>query len=170
MTETKISVYVTGTGWMGGGIGSIESALERLFREAEHEILLTAYVLSSSVDLLFIWLEGALSRGIEITLVVNQLSSQRREVVTRLLHFSEVYPHFHMYDFFAPTDTDLHAKVVVIDRRVALVGSSNLSRRGLLGNHELALLVEGPSVTDVAAAIDRLITNRMHTRPVGSSR
>ena len=35
MSDTRVSVVVTGTVWMGSGIGSIESALERLFREAE---------------------------------------------------------------------------------------------------------------------------------------
>lgn len=166
MSKTKVTVYVTGIGWMGGGIGSIESALERLFRQAEHEILLTVYVLGNRMDLLFGWLEEALSRGVEITLIINRLSNQTREVADQLLHITQIYPHFHLYDFFAPGETDLHAKVVIVDRQVALVGSSNLSKRGLLGNHELALLVEGSAATGVAAAIDRLVLNRTHTRPI----
>jgi hypothetical protein len=50
---------------MGGGAGSIELAMEKLFREAKQEVLLTVYSMSSGADLLFEWLEIALSRGVE---------------------------------------------------------------------------------------------------------
>ena len=160
MSETRVSVVVTGTAWMGGGIGSIESALERLFREAEHEISLTVYTISSGADLLLDWLEAALARGVQVRLVVNRLRSQPPDVTIRLQQLATVYPHLCLYDFAPEGEADLHAKVVVVDRRLALVGSSNLSRRGLLFNHELAVLVEGSGVTDVAIALDRLFVAR----------
>lgn len=156
MSETRVGVVVTGTAWMGGGIGSIESALERLFREAKQEIALTAYTISSGADLLFDWIEAALARGIEVRLVINRLNTQPSDVVVRLRRLASTYPHFHLYDFVPESEVDLHAKAVVVDRRIALVGSSNLSRRGLLANHELALLVEGLAAVDVARAIDFL--------------
>ena len=134
MSETRVSVVVTGTAWMGSGIGSIESALERLLREAEHEIALTVYAIGSGADLLLDWLEAALARGVQVKLVVNRLRSQPPDVTIRLRQFATMYPHLLFYDFAPESETDLHAKVVVVDRRLALVGSSNLSRRGLLSN------------------------------------
>ena len=163
MSETRVSVVVTGTAWMGGGIGSIESALERLFREAKQEIALTAYTISSSADLLFDWLEAALTRGIQIKLVINRLNTQPSDVVVRLRRLASTYPHFCLYNFVSEYEADLHAKAVVVDRRMALVGSSNLSRRGLLANHELALLVEGMAAVDVARAIDFLCVSSYST-------
>lgn len=156
MRDTGVSVVVTGTAWMGGGVGSIESALERLFRETEQEIALTAYAISSGADLLFDWLEAALSRGVQVRLVVNRLNTQPPEVVARLRRLARTYPYFHLYDFISEGEADLHAKVVVADRRMALVGSSNLSRRGLLTNHEIAVLVEGPDAATAASVLDRL--------------
>lgn len=63
-----------------------------------------------------------------------------------------------IYNFTSDEQIDLHAKLVVIDRQKAIVGSSNLSRRGLLTNYELALVVEGMAVAEIANVVDRLIS------------
>ena len=55
--------------------------------------------------------------------------------------------------------SDLHAKVIVVDRRKAIIGSSNLSRRGFLTNYELALLLEGSTATTVASVVDKLLAS-----------
>jgi phosphatidylserine/phosphatidylglycerophosphate/cardiolipin synthase-like enzyme len=172
VSDTRVSVVVTGTVWMGSGIGSIESALERLFREAEQEIALTAYTISSGADLLFEWLETALARGIQVRLIINRLNDQPTDVVSRLHRLAIDYPHFHLYDFgaegdadtFASLSTSLHAKAIVVDRRLALVGSSNLSRRGMFTNYELGVLVEGPAAADVARAMDILFASQHAVR------
>lgn len=164
MSKTKVNIVVTGTTWMGSGVGSIESALEQLFREAEQEIALTAYAISSSADLLFDWLEMALARGILINAVINHLTEQPHDVVTRLRRLVTTYPHFHLYDFISEDEADLHAKAIVADRRIALIGSSNFSRRGLLKNHEIAVLVQGPVAAVAAGVLDRLFNSRQVVR------
>jgi phosphatidylserine/phosphatidylglycerophosphate/cardiolipin synthase-like enzyme len=160
MNEAEARVVVTGTAWMGGGIGSIESALEQLFREAQQEIALTAYSMSTGADLLFDWMEAALARGVQISLIINHLDDHSFEVVSQLRRFVATYAHFHLYNFLATGEADLHAKVIVADRRVALVGSSNLSRRGLLANHEMAVLIQGAVASSAASALDRLLKSR----------
>jgi len=60
---------------------------------------------------------------------------------------------------------DLHAKVIVVDRKKALVGSANLSLRGLMNNHELGVVVEGPVAAEIARAIDMLMASP-YTMPV----
>ena len=102
-------------------------------------------------------MEAALDRGVRVSMVVNRLESQSVEATSRLRGFAGSYPHFRLYDFARDPGFDLHAKVVVVDRRMALVGSSNLSRSGLLNNHELAVLVEGLAAADVARALDLLV-------------
>ncbi len=168
MSEASVRVVVTGTIWMGGGIGSIESALERIFREARREIALTAYAISGGADLLLEWTEAALDRGVQVSMVVNRLNRQPSDVAGRLRQMVRGYPHFRLYDFTPDEGADLHAKTVVADRRLALIGSSNLSRRGLLTNHELAILVEGPAAADVATALDRLLIVRQVRRVIAS--
>lgn len=108
---------------MGSVIGSIETAIERLFREAREEIALTAYSVTGGADLLLDWMEAALDRGVRVSMVVNRLGGQSPEVGTRLRNLAARYPHFRPFNFAPDDDFDLHAKVIVADRRLALVGS-----------------------------------------------
>ena len=124
MNENSIRVVVTGVSWMGGGVGSIESALEQIFREAEQEITITAYAISGGADLLLDWMEAALTRGVKIRLIVNRKDGQPPGVISRLRSLSGIYSHLHFYDFTVNEEADLHAKVIVADRG-GLLGSSN---------------------------------------------
>jgi phosphatidylserine/phosphatidylglycerophosphate/cardiolipin synthase-like enzyme len=161
MSDGSAKVVVTGPGWMGDGLGSIETALERLMREATREILITAYSVTSGADRLLDWLEDALARGVEVRLIVNRVSGQAAvKTIKRLHRLVGTYPYFYLYDFQPDEQADLHAKIFVVDRDRALIGSSNLSRRGLLNNHELAVLIQGVPVRSVASAIDRLVNSR----------
>ena len=159
--KEHITTCVTGLAWMGSGIGSIESAMERLFREATNEIMITSYAISNATDGLLEWFELALSRGILVKMVINHLAEQPDDVVVKMFRLGRNYPHFKLYDFTGDEENDLHAKAIVVDRRLALIGSSNLSRRGLLTNHELAILIEGTSVGEVAQALDKLLASHM---------
>ncbi len=159
MSEIDASVVVTGTAWIGGGLGSIESALERLCREAISEIDLTVYSISSGADLLLGWVETALARGVQVRMVLNRLDEQPVGAANRLRSLARSYPHFQLYQFLTTDDVDLHAKMVVADRSRALIGSSNLSRRGLLTNHEIAVVLQGTPAHSASQAFDRLLTS-----------
>ena len=54
----------------------------------------------------------------------------------------------------------MHAKAIVFDRNIAVVGSTNLSFNGLVANHEIAVMIEGPAVMKVVEAIDRLLLSK----------
>jgi len=157
VNESKTRVLVTGPAWMGAGIGSIETALKRLIGGAHDDIAITAYSISSSADPLFDWIEEALMRGVRVQLVYNKLSRLKSTTRSKLDTLSNGYSHFHLYDFADKKTYDLHAKAIVADRIKAIVGSSNLSVGGILGNHEMAVLIEGPAALSVAKAIDRLL-------------
>lgn len=157
MTETNLNVVVTGIDWMGGGAGSIESAMRQLFQNAKREILLTVYSITSGADMLFECLEIALGRGVETKMIINRLKKQPSVIQNKLRYLDNTYPHFYLYDFTTDEYIDLHAKLIVVDRQKAIVGSSNLSKRGLLTNYELALTVEGDTATEIASIVDRLI-------------
>jgi cardiolipin synthase len=160
MSQVNHNVVVTGLAWIGSGFGAIESAIEKLFREAKQEITITAYSIGSSTDLLFEWLETALSRGVCINMIVNRLEAQPGAVVNNLYNLMNCFPHFFLYQFVSDDDADLHAKVIIVDRKIALVGSSNISRRGLLYNHELSVLVENPYAENLSRAVDILIASK----------
>lgn len=160
MSKSDVKIAVTGQAWLGSGIIAIESVLERTFREAKHEILIIAYVVTGGADLLFEWIEGSLIRGVEVKIVINQLNRHSKNVITFFHRMNETYPHFHLYEFDPQERNDLHAKVIVTDRTRAFIGSSNLSKRGLHLNHELGIVIENSAAADVARAIDSLIASK----------
>lgn len=157
--KNRTHVAVSGLAWMGSGIGSIETSMEKLFREAKHEVLITSYAISEAADVVIDWMGNSLSKGIVIRFAVNKFAEQPHEVASRLSTLNREFPHFHLYDFKGSNVEDLHAKVIVADRQFAIVGSSNLSRRGLLTNHELALIVEGQNAEIIAGALDKLFSS-----------
>jgi len=153
---SKSSVVVTGLAWMGSGVGSIESALERLFTSAKQDLSLTVYALGTDPERITTWLESALVRGVAVRMILNRSEEQPAAAISGLKRLAASYPHFSLFRFSGPENSELHAKVIVADRRLALVGSSNLSWHGMVANHELALLVEGENAAAVASALDRL--------------
>ena len=156
---STVTVAVTGIGWLGAGRRSIVSTIEQMLGTAERELLVCAYRPSPGADILLDRLPELLGRGVEVRLVVNHFDEQDRPVRILLTRLGATYRHFEVYDF-RDGSLDLHAKVIVVDRSSALVGSANLSRRGIRTNHELAVLVENEAAEDVALAIDRLTASR----------
>jgi len=153
---SKVQIVVSGLGWMGGGVGSIESAIQELIENAQDEILLTAYSIGNA-DHIFDLLDSALARGVRVRMIINRLTEQHSSVQNRLEELRKDFPHFCLHPFHPDGERgDLHAKVLVVDRRYALVGSSNLSYNGLILNHELAVLIEGQVASAIGTALDKL--------------
>lgn len=168
--EESVRVVVTGTAWMGRGIGSVTSALEALIGDAKDEILVAAYSIGTGAGSLLDDLERAAGRGRKIVIIVNRFAQQPMEIRIRLVDMIRNHPWCRVFDFSSPDPGEnLHAKVIVADRNRALIGSANLSRRGLLLNHELALLVEGATAGEVARAIDLLMSDDRLVRAVPAS-
>lgn len=161
MNDETIRVVVSGSAWMGSGLGSIESALYRLFTQANDEIVIVAYSISSATPLLFQQLVAVLQRGIRVRLLINRFSNQPASVQQYMQGLRQRFPHLiQIYSFMPQSEeADLHAKIMLVDRYYALVGSANLSLRGLMDNHELGVVIEGAGATDIARAIDMLLAS-----------
>lgn len=165
--DGQVRVVVTGTAWMGRGKGSVTSALETLVDGAENEILVASYAIGTGAGSLLDGLERAAERGRTVVVIVNRFARQPMDVRQRLGNLMQDRPWCRVLDFSSPDpEEDLHAKVVVVDRARALVGSANLSRHGLLINHELAVVIEGAPAAEVARTIDLLLENRRLVRPI----
>ncbi len=155
----RVQVTVTGTGWVGSGARAVEQALIELIDQAEGEVLLTVFAATLAARSVWESVKRALQRGVRVTALVNRLSEQDAAVQRTVADLGRTFARtFLLYDF-CPTDTaaTLHAKIAVADRRVALVGSANLSFSGMFTNHELALVVRGPAAWQVGERIDRLL-------------
>jgi len=161
MSDEGLRVVVSGTEWMGSGFGSIESALYQLFTSATDEVMIVAYAVSTATPMLFEQLAAMLVRGIRIRCLINRFPDQPQNVQQQFQKLKGTFPHLLEVYSFMPrnNEADLHAKIVVVDRHTALVGSANLSMRGLMGNHELGVVIEGTGALEVARAIDLLLVS-----------
>ena len=161
MSDEHLRVVVSGSSWMGSGLGSIESAIYRLFMQANDEIFIVAYAISSATPQLFQQLAIMLERGIRVRFIINRFPNQSLSVQQHFQSLQNRFPYLlQVYSFTPQSDEiDLHAKIVLVDRYYALVGSANLSLRGLMENHELGVVIEGSGAADIARAVDLLLAS-----------
>lgn len=160
MTDTeanKVSIVVTGLAWMGGGIRSVESAIEDMLTNASDEIQVAAYMITRGAREFLRLVQNCLYRGVRVTMIVNRLETQPEEIRAVIKDMTRQFHHFILLDFNPKDEQEyLHAKIMVADRSTALVGSPNLSWRGLVLNHELAVVITGPSAAKIAGLLDTL--------------
>jgi cardiolipin synthase len=154
----KVSLAVTGLAWLGSGIPSVEQEMTTLVRGARREITLCAYSITAGAMTLLREIRDVVSQGVTATLIVNSFNRQPADVQVYLRNAARVLPQRWKLLDFAPTGSsaELHAKILAVDRTVALVGSANLSFHGMVSNHEMALVVRGPSAEAIAVLGDRL--------------
>jgi phosphatidylserine/phosphatidylglycerophosphate/cardiolipin synthase-like enzyme len=159
--DTEVSVAATGTAWVGSGVGSVNTAIEQLLEKTENEIQIVVYDVTGGADEFLRLLRTLLARGVQCTMVVNRFTEKPAEIQEGLRKMSVRFPQFQLFSFDPPSELeDLHAKIIIRDRREALVGSANLTWKGLVHNHELAVVVSGPPASTLAGLIDSLIRDQ----------
>lgn len=167
MTD-DIKILATGNLLLGTlGVRTIGKVLLEMMRETKQELLIAAYRFTCSLPELRDGLESVLARGCNVQMILdaaeceNDMASEG--YLSGLLQSS---PNLQIWDFIgskvqAGNETyvaRLHAKVVLMDRKKAVVGSANFSRNGLMENHELAVQFSGKPVVGLARSIDKFLT------------
>jgi len=156
MSEDRVTLLVTGLELLDPSIRTIDSAVHELICEARDEIIIVAYLLTEAVLGIIDQLRKSAERGVKITMLIDSLERQERTVIERLKLLAK-YPNVRILSFSDPRGGHLHAKVILADRRRAVIGSANLSWGGMVTNYEVGVLIEGETAWKLATAIDRLI-------------
>ena len=156
MNSTDIQILVTGSRFTGRGFRAIEPVMEELIQSAREEIHIAAYLCTPSATGLLGLLEDALERGVRVTAIIDNLAQQPREVSAKLQLMAARFSDMRLRNFCSPGG-HLHAKVLVTDRKAAVMGSANLTWGGLVANHELALLISGDTAWHLASLLDALV-------------
>ncbi len=149
-------VLVTGKYFSGLGLRAIGPVLQELVLSARGELHLMSYLLTESASPLIDLLEEVLEKGVRVTAVLNAYEGNSRPLLSRLLTLGVKHLHARVFVYSGEESGPLHAKVLVADRKRAVVGSANLSWGGMVTNNEIALLVEDGSAWALASLIDRL--------------
>lgn len=152
---SRVEIVATGSEFIKEGIRGFESVLEELITGAEKEIHLVAYLITSSALPVLHMLEKASERGVRVVLMVNSVYELEEKVKSYLFRLHERSGTlFQIVSFRDFMNRELHAKIIVVDRRKALVGSANLSWGGIAGNYEMGILVEGEPAWQIAKVIE----------------
>jgi cardiolipin synthase len=112
----------------------------------------------------------ACRRGLDVRIVVPRRSNQRQADWVRTSYLREIGAAGGRIFLYGPAM--LHAKVVILDDRVAMVGSANFDMRSLFINHEVAaVLYDLADVESLAAiAAEYMAAAREDVRPAGFAR
>ena len=150
-------IVVSGLEWMGAGFGSIETAVDVMLHSAHSEVAVVTYSITSRATSFFDRLEECLERGVRLGMLIDKYRGQQAGARTRLAELKARYPNLKLFSFEDPHGASLHAKIIVVDRKQAVVGSANVSFNGFVRNHEFAVMMEDPAEGQaVAQAVDRL--------------
>ena len=154
----RVSIAVTGLAWLGAGVPSVEQEMLALVRCAQREIGLCVYSITAGAAKLLEAIKEVAVQGVNVTIIVNALDQQPASVQTFLRSTARDLPGRWRILDFAPGagQTDLHAKILLVDRSIALIGSANLSFHGMVTNHEMAIIIRGPTAEGIAVRFDML--------------
>jgi cardiolipin synthase A/B len=150
--------------------GEFFPALERAIAEAEFEVRVETYIFRDDAagHRIAAALRAAVKRGVDVRVIVDGFGSRE----TKPVFFSELNnagvtlllfrPEYRWLSFRKAHLRRTHRKIVVIDQRTAFVGGINLidDLTDALSNehprYDYALEVEGPIITDIYRATQRL--------------
>lgn len=126
-----------------------------LIAEAEGELLLVSYATYPGSDVRQA-LHAAVDRGVAVTLLLERAADNP--------HFQglgDPFPGLHARRLIWPAtarpgDAAMHAKMLVVDRRIALVGSANLTGHALERNLECGVLIRGGRIP--SQLVDHVLT------------
>ncbi len=151
----KVEILGTGPEIISIGARAIEPVIEENIKNAKREIQIAAYALTARALHLVDLLLDAASRGVKITLILNAQTCRDKEVARKLEFLVSSFPHVKVVNFKSLKKT-LHAKVIVIDRNIAIIGSANFTWSGMYSNYEIGVLLDGSHAWEVARILDQL--------------
>ncbi len=146
------------------GVRATQPVIERLLHDTERSIHMLAYKLGPKIEM---WdlLEAKIEYGYDVTIILS-MDDQIQPVRKRLRKMAHQHQdNLHLMDFKNPEGGLLHAKVLVVDRKTAVLGSANFSKGGFDDHYEIGLLIENKDITwQLAGLIDSLRDSDLTSR------
>jgi len=137
----EIQIVATGSKWIGKGVRTTYSVIKDIITSSKYSLLITAYYLSNN-DILE-EIENSLKKGVEILMYINDPENNACNLRNHLNILENNYSNFTIYriyeDFF-------HAKIIISDRKKVLIGSANLTKKGMYSNYELGVVINNPEI------------------------
>jgi len=142
-------IGVSGRHWIGSfGKPNFDLVIETL-EKASDNIRIATFSLgykSKELDKLFEILKRKSETGVRVQVIVNRLCDEDKhsDYARDMLETLEKGKNFTTLNFEPESDREnLHAKIFSVDGEHVLIGSANMSKSGMFGNHEIMLKIKG---------------------------
>ena len=155
---TVDGISASGKDWYNGIAGDIRHMFFKTLASAQDSIQISTYSLgrdNPEVNEFFDKIEEQLTSERNVNIIVDSEHCSkfaRRE----MRDLKSRFPNRFTYQIFESESKSLHAKLLVVDRKIALVGSANISKRALVSNYEIMLKVSGRAASDISLMLDDL--------------
>jgi phosphatidylserine/phosphatidylglycerophosphate/cardiolipin synthase-like enzyme len=157
----KTEVCATGPDFLTGRIRYIFTVICERLEAAESEIFITAYSIGKLDDKITSIIKQKLELGVKVIFIIERLKKKSGGSLDLLMKWCRRFENFDIYDFNPSNEySSLHAKIIAIDRKVAIIGSSNLSKSGHLYNYEMGVVVRDGVAAQVVDACYSLLNSR----------
>lgn len=140
----KVSLVVTAPPLFSINARTTMNVVQSLIGNAERNILITGYSLSSYFLEMVDTIIQKSQRGVFVKFFVNYIDKQQE--FEKVLRYKGRF--LKVYDYRQEDDkmSALHAKVISVDQKQTLITSANLSYHGQQGNIELGTLIESKQI------------------------
>lgn len=135
------------------------NVVQTMINDAECNILITGYSLSSYFSDLVDTIIQKSQRGVFVKFFVNDIDKQLG--FEKILRYKGRFLKIYNYHPFEDEMAALHAKVISVDQEQTLITSANLSYHGQQGNIELGALIESKQI---AKQIDDVFTKLIFSK------
>lgn len=155
--RTRIDLVWTGPDVPGSVSRLTSSVVTDLVDEATHEIMLISYAMHSEPTLKAA-LERAIQRGVAVRLLYERTEDNPNFKTWTPAPFSGLEVKRLCWPTGKrPPGASLHAKALVVDRKLALIGSANITDMAMLQNIEIGLIArDGTVAREIVESIESL--------------
>ncbi|MHA1409537.1 MAG: phospholipase D-like domain-containing protein [Candidatus Odinarchaeia archaeon] len=153
----NIIFVATGERLLGQGIRSTYSVANEMIANSEQEILMITFSFTKNIIKFIDILKKKIYNGIRTTVILNNFDDYDEKLIKDLQILSEECKHFQIINFSELSESRLHMKVLIIDRKEAILGSANFTWSGMLENYEIGVKLDGGLAEDLYFTILKMI-------------
>lgn len=167
MTGRVKEISASGKLWVGHDSSRISNTVFDALAQAKSSIQISAFSLgeqNAATQTFFKIICQQLHAGRYVQFIVNNLTGKTiGKFSKKQLLLLQKFKNFDLFNFQGADKYGvLHAKIIVIDRTVALIGSPNISNNAMNHNYEIMLSIEGKDVAKIANMLDMLTSAIKH--------
>lgn len=155
----KVSLVVTAPPSFSINARTTMNVVQSMISDAERNILITGYSLSSYFSNLVDTIVQKSQKGVFVKFFVNDIDKQQG--FDKMLRYKGRFLKIYNYHPSEDKMAAFHAKVISVDQKQTLITSANLSYHGQQGNIEFGILIESK---EIAKQIDDVFTKLIFSK------